>query len=82
MFDSRDYKKPVTSPPYAASMQSRSPAQRVLNQICPPTPNPYSEEELSYMAAPLTPAEERQAQRERQAKRTKNQRSRQWWNHR
>lgn len=82
MFDSRDYKKPLASPPYAPEPAPRSPAQQVFDQICPPTPSPYSEEELSYMAAPLTPAEERQAQRKRQAQRAKNQRSRQWWNHR
>lgn len=81
MFDKNHYRDhPLPDVPPAP--QLRSPAQQVFDQICPPTPNPYTEEELEFMAAPLTPQEERQEQRERQAKRTKNQRSRQWWNNR
>lgn len=56
--------------------------KRVLLQLFPPDPNPLSEEELEFMAAPLTAEEQRQEDRSRQAERTKNQRSRQWWNHR
>jgi hypothetical protein len=56
--------------------------KRILNQLFPPDPNSPTEEELEFMAAPLSAAEQRQEDRERQAKRMKNQRSRQWWNHR
>jgi len=60
----------------------RASAQRVWDQIRPPTPSPYTEEELSEMAAPMSATEVRQDQLEKTAERTKNQRSRQWWNHR
>lgn len=57
-------------------------AQRLLEQIYPPVPSPYSEEELACMAAPPTREEAEQDRRRKQADRTKNQRSRHWWNHR
>lgn len=57
-------------------------AQRIFDTICPPAPSKYTEEELAEMAAPLTPEEIRRDQMEKTAARTKNQRSRQWWNHR
>jgi len=56
--------------------------KRIFDQLFPPDPNPPSPEELEFMAAPLTAAEQRQEDRARQAERTKNQRGRQWWNHR
>ena len=60
----------------------KSTAKQVLDQIYPPTASPYTDDELSEMAAPLSSKEIEQERRDRIDRRTKNQRSRQWWNNR
>lgn len=60
---------------------SRSPAQRVFDQICPPVPVDIAID-LDEYAAPPSKEEILRERKIKEARRSQNQRCRKWWNHR